>query len=342
MYLAPGRYAFTTGQGGYQGGPGNAKAMICPNGIAEMIAAKLVLSYSAVGNHYNAASTTQIDDCFDMSSEDATGKYLRYTHAANEAGVDATPGSWYWAANVFHVRTFDDRAPDADIIPQRTNTNGLYRTFGAGGDANLYFENLRVMFASAQLCQLAIVAPAVVSKAYFKNCEMSNYYGAGEGMNIDGLTETISQKVHIHNIAQDGFNYHAGQGVAPKSIEIDCIAEYCNNGVGSTFQCSSTHDGSIVVRINGRYGYCGGPAIADVTNSDAWLLGCELHHPNPSAGNKRGYFGDTQNAYLDRVYLHDIQHEQLYAEGVGDAVYYRYPALDKALSTGGAGTVAPY
>jgi hypothetical protein len=69
-------------------------------------------------------------------------------------------------------------------------------------------------------------------------------------------------------------------------------------------------------------------------------MGCELHHPNPASGNKRGYYGDTQSAYLERVYLHDIANEHLYAEGAGDAVYHR--KLNWNGTTGGSGDVTPY
>jgi hypothetical protein len=159
-------------------------------------------------------------------------------------------------------------------------------------------------------------------------------------VDIDGADEVILWNcTAAGGVTGDNITYHSLNTVVPNAIEYKVTSYNC--GDTTTDQASTMHDAGKILRIMGDYSYTRGQVIADVNDSLTWMLGCELHHPEPTSGNKRGYYADA-DAWLDSCYIHDVDNEHLYAEASGDNILYRSLLTDVTLVTGGSGTISTY
>jgi hypothetical protein len=223
--------------------------------------------FAKVGNHYEAAvgGSKQVSAMLDRTLLNAFGKFTRLTYKSSIAEVDAAAGS-FWQdpiqGGTVYVRTFDDRAPDADLI---------YRAPFAFAptidNRSFYFENLYFMGA----VRVRNASAAGGTKAFFKNCALLDGY-----FEITGVNETIFQNCSLYKPGGDGINYDVRNGILSKAIEINCSVSMGGLG-GASDQASTSHNGCVVVRIGGNYGFCGGQVIADVINAKTWNLGVKAH-----------------------------------------------------------------
>lgn len=347
IYCKAGFYNVYTGSGGWQGLGNYAKAIICVDEQPAVLCRSRVQSYSPSSSHYNSTSTVQIYGVYDLSRTNADGSYEALTLAADEAGVDAVAGTWFWGSNTLSVRTADDRAPDSDIVAV---IGGENMSITATGARTAYFENLTFLFGSITGNGLVYLrGNGGLLKPYFYNC---NFYQVATGPNVAvlGDCQPIFQNCVSKWAHTDGYNYHADGAQVPKGIEIDCLGYYAGylSGTGSTFNGSSTHDAAPVVRINGDYGYSYGCPCADVGGAQSWNLGCESHHSlTPTAARNAGFLvgdGGANPTYmwLDTCHAHDNTYDLAPIEG--EAMYTHLCTLDAGQNydDGGGGTVTPY
>lgn len=258
-------------------------------------------AFSAVGNHYEAACTRTVKDVYDETSLTAYGGHSRLALQANSGAVDTTVGSWYWAANVLYVRTTDSRAPDASMHYYEQSTP--LPMYAPGADRILYCENLKLWGGASP--SIGYTAATFDIRLYFNNCDLryaSNVIGSTyNAFSVWGITEAIFFNVKLaHSVLYDGFNYKLSGGVTPRAIEYNC--ESWDHGDGSIDQPSTTHDGTTIVRINGRYHDCAGASVIADTGSGGktWCLGTLAYSPKTPA-TTGGFYVDTgQSMWLDR------------------------------------------
>ena len=87
------------------------------------------------------------------------------------------------------------------------------------------------------------------------------------GLNVlGGISYVIDCKAY--NNAFDGLNYHANNGIVNHAFEVNCKSY--NNGsshleldAGQSSNATTSHDGSYIVRLNGKYYACHGGVVAD-------------------------------------------------------------------------------
>lgn len=303
-----------------------------------------------VGNHYEIPLSRTVRQVFDAATQTSYGGDTRYALQANAAGVDATPGSWYWLSNVLYLRTSDGRAPDTSLHYYEQGIPLVLYNSGAAYNRILYFENIK--FRGGDGNQIVYTANGGDLRMYLKDCDMryaGNRTSTYNAFSVWGATEFIAWNVTLaHSPLYDGFNYKRSGGVVPRAIEYNC--QVFDHGDGSTDQPSTSHDGVIIVRIMGKYHDCRGASIlADVGGAvpnvgRAWILGSEVYSPTVPASSGGGYVDQGVQAWYDRCYFHDLGAG---AKGfvVADAnsiIRYRNMRYDAAYSNTNSGTLEAY
>lgn len=349
VHLASGTYGYADADGGWIGGLGNAHTLICESGDA-VLTPRLLHTYSLVSNHYEATATTQITSVMDLSISETNGQYKKYNLVADAATVDATPGSFYWAANVLYLRTLDDRAPDSDIYTLRTVSSGLQ--IGVTATDTRYVEGIKFLFCTDRMVRCfynSALNPGQWLHVYFKNCAFSHQISSPVNydiFDIDGHVDCILQGCVAEYGILDGFNYHVTPFTEiPRAIEIDCIGRYCGTS-GSTNNGSSTHEAAPVVRIMGKYHDSYGAVIGDVGGASVWCLGTEAYNSLTATATRNVGFlvadGGPTKMWLDSCYAHDSTYDLAPIEG--EAIYIRnfVGGAGSNYDDGGGGTVTPY
>lgn len=104
----------------------------------------------------------------------------------------------------------------------------------------------------------------VFSKCVFSDSDRADN---SNGLSILGGTSYVID-CKAYNNAFDGLNYHANNNIVNHTLEVNC--ESYNNGsshltldIGQSSNATTSHDGSYIVRLNGKYYACHGGAVAD-------------------------------------------------------------------------------
>lgn len=245
-------------------------------------------AWLAVDNHYEATNTSDAAySVRDAANPDAFGQPSRLTQKTTIAEVDATPGSFFTdhgGAGKLYVRTIDDRAPDADIIPFAALALDISRNSNA-----YYLENL-IILGHIRVRNLSATGGL---KAYIKDCTLRS-------VGVEGCEEFIAQDCTSADATQDTFTYDPLNGVITKSAEINC--HFYNCGYLDENQCSSPHTDGLHVRVGGRYHDATGQLLSD-TCGQVWMLGTEFYNAGALASGIGMYARTT--AWLDCCYSHD-------------------------------------
>ena len=113
------------------------------------------------------------------------------------------------------------------------------------------------------------------SNAILKNCYLrysSQSYNTLQGR---GGNYFLQNCLASDSQLNDGFNYHKSAVTNETGIiiEINCVGR--NNGVDSTDNGSTCHEGYEIIRLNCAYWENGGRNLADIdTNTVSWNVGC--------------------------------------------------------------------
>jgi hypothetical protein len=318
IHIGEGRYGFNEANSI----PGAYAQTLIGYGDVILSTELFLTSWSSYGSHsFQHAFTVTVGSVWDGATLDAYGDFTQYTLAANAAAVDATPGSYYLddPGNVLYVRCLDDRQPDTDVHVYRGSSN----CFNTGYLKSYYLENLTFEGGSNRSVRFYDAAGTGGMNVYMKNVSIkyttpSNY----NALQLDSCELSILQDVTVAKSLKDGINYGKLSAIVPKGIEIDCQVRNCGAAGDNTMNCSTSHQGSTIVRIGGNYHRSYGPVIADVNTAVVWNLGVEAHHNLNSGGGTCSFYIDG-SAWLDRCFSHDPNPYDLFVEAAGDALYHR-------------------
>lgn len=83
---------------------------------------------------------------------------------------------------------------------------------------------------------------------------------------LGGTSYVIGCKAY--NNAFDGLNYHANNNIVNHTLEVNCESynngsSYLTSDAGQSSNATTSHDGSYIVRLNGKYYACHGGVVAD-------------------------------------------------------------------------------
>ena len=244
---------------------------------------------STYSNVYQTTATS-VNEVVDFKN---TNDIRILTKQSSLQAVSENIGSFYIDTNNnIYVRTHDDRTPDEKIFPNMIS-DGVKLT----DNPKIYFEN--VTFSNT----VRLTATTTNKQFYAKNCQFS--IGTGNNaLSIEGYDYNILQNCTASYGTMDGFNYHVGNGILPKVIEIDCKG-YNNGRNGADQNNGSTmHDGGHILRIGGEYYGNSGPNVIDVNEGTMSVnLGVYSHNSNATKGTVSNTCFKNGNIGASKMYL---------------------------------------
>lgn len=277
--------------------------------------------WSQTDNYWvsDLATSEYIAKVYDRANLDSFGKWSTLTNRASIAEVNANPGSWFLSAvgGFLYVRTIDSREPDSNILCYDSSIGSVNKD-----NLTLYYEGINHIHGGS----MGNASATGGARAYYKNCTFFS-------VSPRGLTEVIFQNCEIYKSGGDGINYDFKNGIVTNSIEIDCLV--FDGGVDSTNQCTTTHNGCMVVRIGGKYHDFTGQQIADTgTGGKSWILGSEVYNA-PATGIYSAVTMWIDSAWLHNNGIYNLQNI------LGTTIYYRNLILDDVGNSIG-GSLLPY
>lgn len=346
IYIKAGTYEL-----GYTWGvtsPARNVEIIGYGGTVRLSAHRAGLAWVLDGAHYEVSQAVKIWNVWDASVLDANGDYTMLTRVANEAAVEATAGTWYWddASDMLFVRTSDDRAPDADILPMETLSYGGYMNTAK----TLYLEGLS--FEGGAIA-FGFSTSSAVTRVYAKNCTFKYCYNL-QCVLMAGGNEAIMQNcisarnLSLDGSATDGFKAIESSGQYNNLALINCIGRHNGKAGDSSSNGYSRHSRGNTVVIGGEYYENYGRNIHDIDSGEGdpktWVLGTILHDSGAVAGSNINIsIGTTANTggemWLDSVTSYDSTVD---IEANTDAIMYIRKLSPSNPVTAGGGTITPY
>ena len=216
------------------------------------------------------------------------------------------------------------------IIPDNTTGNNL----------NFYMENLNIIGNAGAGLYIANNTKKTPS-VYIINC---NFLFCGSVASLKNSISVMGANVFLLNCEakfslHDGFAYDALNGITTKAIEINCIGS--NNGLNDDSNNGSTaHNGSKVIRINGKYFNNNGMNVADThKNTESLNINCiafDSRALNTTAKYDFASLSGGTKMYLYNCYSKCSDSDcNLLAYG-SSFIYYSNTEFD---TTGGPGTI---
>lgn len=266
------------------------------------------LSWSVHSGSIYVAARSGVLWVYDASVVDGNGDYERLTNAASVGAM--VQGSWYSDGANVYVWHSDDRAPDSDT---RVYLDVPLCDATAASAITLYFENID--FEGGDDCvDIRNGGASIIPTVYAKNCTFK-YATGGNGFRAIGVITHLQGCTAAQN-GSDGFNYHALNGVACESIEVDCIGRHNGTDGGQTNNGSTTHDGQTkMVRVNGQYYSNAGPNVVDVNDGKSWVLGALAHSSTATTGVQPANFYVDGEMWLDTCETRDSTYDLVVNEG---------------------------
>jgi hypothetical protein len=218
---------------------------------------------------YESANTDLVNAIgggFDRLNLDASGIAIPFKKVTSIALVESTANSFYYdtVALKVYVHTYNDRAPDANVVILLTVFNG----YTGLTDKQLYCENLK--FIGGEPMRVDQTGTAIYKEAVFVNCHFS-YATMKDGIKLSRKTRSYYSNCRVNYNIGDGFNYN-GTSVG---FEVNCVGVYNGfNGINKACNGSTSHDSVRVVRLGCNYQYSRGKAIQDVNNSFTYNVNC--------------------------------------------------------------------
>lgn len=306
IYVAAGYYPRVQANGLGKGWGGTSLqrslSVIATGGTVISSTAQPDLLWSLTGGQTYVwqATLTNVFDVLDPTSLDVDGDYNRLTKVGSIAAVDAAQNSWYTDGAVVYVRLTADRTPTS--LPTSTTAPRVLVNEANGsvlGNQTVYLEN--IIFEGGTDGLLLTAASSVsYPRFYGKNVEMK--YANNNNLTLRGGYSFCEQCVAA-KAYRDGFNYHIINSAPTLALEVNCIGR--NNGwAGDNINNGSTsHDGSTMVRLNGRYYGNNGPNVIDVNDGgQSWNLGTTAYNSTGSGSSKVDY----SNQGLHKMWLDSV------------------------------------
>lgn len=251
---------------------------------------KLTWTKNSTYSNVYQTTATSVNEVVDFKN---TNDIRILTKQSSLQAVSENIGSFYIDTNNnIYVRTHDDRTPDEKIFPNMIS-DGVKLT----DNPKIYFEN--VTFSNT----VRLTATTTNKQFYAKNCQF--LIGTGNNaLSIEGYDYNILQNCTASYGTMDGFNYHVGNGILPKVIEIDCKG-YNNGRNGADQNNGSTmHDGGHILRIGGEYYGNSGPNVIDVNEGTMSVnLGVYSHNSNATKGTVSNTCFKNGNIGASKMYL---------------------------------------
>jgi len=217
------------------------------------------------------ATRSLVTRVLDSNTIAENGDYLEYTLKTSVDEVEVTPGSYYTDGATIWVHRTDGAIPDTSIWCLLSTRN-----FGHQGGCQFYLEGLTFLGGN-YVCDIENTALGETTTAlYARSCKFKYGRRDANAFQCYGANQVHLDHCEVAVTGADGFNYHAGNGVIPKVLEVGCKGR--DVGTNGTHQCSTAHDGVTIIRLNSEYYNAYGSCVTDITaGTKSWMLGCYCH-----------------------------------------------------------------
>jgi hypothetical protein len=209
-------------------------------------------------NVYESSSTGgTIVSVVDLDRIDNNGDYVKLVPVSSIAAVDTTPDSWFFESNKAYIRIADDVVPTDRILAMRSSLSRV-----SADNIKWYMKGFHFIGGSAGA--FSARDATVNTVVWAEDCWFTHQHLA-DGYQIKDVGLSIAINCRASANANDGFNYHALNGITPHFIEIDCVG--MGNLEGDSGNGSTAHEGVVGLRMNCDYFGNLGPGIADIDQS---------------------------------------------------------------------------
>ena len=263
---------------------GEGKATIC---LGDLTQFSLATGYDNVYVGQRSSGTY----VFDVSN--APDQVIPLEAVESLANCAATKGSYYKDSSNYYVHPFKSGDPTGTLMIGVISTAEIPMSVSnSDQDVNVYIGNITIVGnpngTAVNMASSTNDLTACYDNVKFILCG----YGSENAFIVNGGNVVLHQ-CEVDGAYRDGFNYNGSNAHGLESrpcyvTEIDCKARNC--GIGQTqeiMNCSTSHLGAVILRINGEYSDCLGPVVADVQDGTKSVnLGCKAYHSTASASGQ--------------------------------------------------------
>lgn len=296
IMVASGVYEFTEG---FNGATTTNKdiAIVAASGADVTITVSMQLAWSKESGYSNVYKTsrTLVTTVWDKKVLSSEGDYTKYNAKNSINEVEATPGSYFYLSPNLYVHALKSVQVTNDNVIAFLSRPALSNM----GNFKTYLEGIKIYGGHAGTVSVGAVASSNYSLLVAKNCEFKYSSEGSGGVQSIGADVYLQNCKSAYNL-KDGNNYHVGSTILPKVIEVGCVSYKNGLGRGTNENNASTmHDGGIIIRVNGDYGYSEGPNIHDINiGTQSWIIGSTSHDTVASSPTRQSNYRADQEAIM--------------------------------------------
>lgn len=267
--------------------------------------AQETLSWTSDGNGVYHATRSSISYVCDMTEKDVYGVYKLIPKMSTLTECQNTVNSYYISGSTIYIHTKSGSAP--------TNTTYLIALALSIAKfnirANLYLRLKNIDFYASGAMDFHNSSTDYENTLICENVGIY-YCGDNNGFSINNVKNVYLINCKTGYNLRDGFSYHFTQmpsSTVANSIlyEKNCISfENGLNDSNTNNNCSTIHEGSNIIRVNGVYKNSKGPVIADINSSKTLMINCGI---NQTINYNSFNFQDTSTAGVGKAYLIDCK-----------------------------------
>lgn len=247
-------------------------------------------------NVYLATVSTLVDQgVLDLTATGQAGRFLPdgttlvpqpLSKQTSIANVQANAGSYYYTGTSLYVRTFNNRAPDANVLPISTDS---FTWFTSATNKKSFVDGCVIWGRGGCRTEHTTANTNIIgyrnTHCGFTDWTVGAYRVEGSDyaymINCSGSNSTV----------QDAFSSASTTiNALPKVLQVNCKAWDCGVAGPNNYNAFTSHNNSATIRLNciGERTY--GPIYADVLGSHSLNLGCYGTTSQASAGTGQAIY----------------------------------------------------
>ncbi len=192
------------------------------------------------------------------------------TEVGDIAACQALAGSYFYSGSDLYVHTYDDRAPDDDVLAL---SNEGFMWFYFGTSQTFYMDGIEIWGRGAVRTEHSNANNNIMAA---KDCGFRFSDWVIATVRVQGTRNNYFINCHAsdHTTA-DAFGYAAANvNVTTRALEVNCSARRVGNLGATNDNAFTSHNNAAVIRLNAYGELTYGPIIADVLGSCSMNLGC--------------------------------------------------------------------
>lgn len=252
--------------------------------------ASSAVTFSAAAGYSNVyvASRSNTISAVDLQT-DTPIEMIKKTSLSD---VEATEGSYMIDGSNVYVHMINNTTPTVQncILTLNGNWDIIWNNVEINEDMIIKVKGLNFIGDSKHAINMSTSSNSNDIEYYIENC--NSYFSKTSGAFYNtGVKSVIKNCKALFSIS-DGFDYDS----AAYAIELDCVGSYNGKNDTDTYNGSTAHANSHVIRFGGVYNNNHGPNVADVqTGTTSLNVNCTAYDTNAeTAGQPKSDFSCSQ------------------------------------------------